>query len=35
MVTYNRLVERFDTYEEILDRGITELMAKFLEKKSP
>ena len=33
--TYNRLVERFDTYEEILDRGITELMAKFLEKKSP
>jgi hypothetical protein len=32
--TYNRLVERFDSYEEILDRGIVGLMAKFLEKKS-
>jgi len=32
--TYNRLVDRFDSYEEILDRGITELMAKFLGKYS-
>jgi hypothetical protein len=28
--TYNRLVDRFDSYEEILDRGIAELMAKWL-----
>ena len=33
--TYNRLVEQFDSYEEILDRGIVELMAKFLRKKCP
>jgi len=32
--TYNRLVERFDSYEEILERGIAELMAKLLAKKS-
>ena len=31
--TYNRLVEKFDSYEEVLDRGITELMAKLLGKK--
>jgi hypothetical protein len=31
--TYNRLVEEFDSYEKILDRGIAELMAKFLGKK--
>jgi hypothetical protein len=31
--TYNRLVEKFDSYEEILDQGIAELMAKFLGKK--
>jgi hypothetical protein len=30
--TYNRLVDRFDTYEEILERGIPELMAKLLGK---
>jgi hypothetical protein len=30
---YNRLVEKFDSYEEILNRGIAELMAKFLGKK--
>ena len=30
--TYNRIVERFDSYEEILSRGIIELMAKFLRK---
>jgi hypothetical protein len=30
--TYNRLVERFDCYEEVLDRGIVELMNKFLGK---
>jgi hypothetical protein len=30
--TYNRLVERFDSYEEILDRGIAGLMARFLGK---
>jgi hypothetical protein len=29
--TYNRLVDRYDEYEEILDRGIAELMAKLLE----
>ena len=28
--TYNRLVERFDAYEEILERGLPELMAKLL-----
>jgi hypothetical protein len=27
--TYNRYVERFDSYEEILERGVAELMAKF------
>jgi len=27
---YNRLVGRFDAYEEILDRGIAELMARLL-----
>jgi hypothetical protein len=27
--TYNRYVERFDRYEEILERGVAELMAKF------
>jgi hypothetical protein len=27
---YNRYVERFDRYEEILEDGIVELMAKFL-----
>ena len=32
--TYNRLVERFDSYEEILDRGIAELAAKWLGKYS-
>jgi hypothetical protein len=32
--TYNRLVEKFDAYEEILDQGVAELMAKFLEYKS-
>jgi hypothetical protein len=32
--TYNRLVDRFDSYDEILDRGVAELMAKFLGKKS-
>ena len=30
--TYNRLVERFDSYEEILGRGIVQLMAKFFGK---
>ena len=29
--TYNRLVEKFDSYEEVLERGIAELMAKWLE----
>jgi hypothetical protein len=28
--TYNRLVDRYDAYEDILDRGIAELMAKWL-----
>jgi hypothetical protein len=32
--TYNRFVVRFDSYEEILDRGIAELAAKFLGKYS-
>ena len=30
--TYNRFVERFDSYEEILDRGIAELTARLLGK---
>jgi hypothetical protein len=30
--TYNRYVERYDGYEEILDYGIAELLAKFLSK---
>jgi hypothetical protein len=30
--TYNRYVERFDSYESILDGGIEELLAKFLQK---
>ena len=30
--TYNRHVERFDCYEEILNRRIAELMVKWLEK---
>jgi hypothetical protein len=30
--TYKRYVERYDRYEEILDYGIAELMAKFLSK---
>jgi hypothetical protein len=30
--TYNGLVDRFDSYEEILERGIGELMAKLLGK---
>ena len=29
--TYNRYVERFDRYEEILDSGVTELMAKLMQ----
>jgi hypothetical protein len=28
--TYNRYVERYDAYEDILDQGIIPLMAKFL-----
>jgi hypothetical protein len=28
--TYNRYVDRFDRYEGILDRGVAELIAKFL-----
>jgi hypothetical protein len=32
--TYNRFVERFDSYEEILDRGIAELTAILLGKYS-
>jgi len=32
--TYNRLVDKFDAYEEILDRGIVGLMAAFLGYKS-
>jgi hypothetical protein len=32
--TYNRLEEKFDRYEEILERGIAELMAKWLRKYS-
>ena len=31
--TYNRLVEKFNSFEEILERGIADLMAKFLGKK--
>jgi hypothetical protein len=30
--TYNRYEERFDRYEAILEDGLVELMAKFLEK---
>jgi len=30
--TYNRYVERFDRYEAILEDGIVELAAKFLER---
>ncbi len=30
--TYNRLVEKFDSYEEVLGRGIAELMAKLFAK---
>ena len=30
--TYNRLVERFDSYEAILDRGVAELIARWLGK---
>jgi hypothetical protein len=30
--TYNWLVDRFDRYEEILDRRVAELMAKLLKK---
>jgi hypothetical protein len=32
--TYNRLEEKFDGYEEVLERGISELMVKLLEKYS-
>ena len=32
--TYNRLEEKFDGYEEVLDRGISELMAHLLVKYS-
>jgi hypothetical protein len=28
--TYNRFVERYDAYEDILDRGTVALMAKFM-----
>jgi hypothetical protein len=28
--TYNRHVERYDAYEDILDEGTFELMAKLL-----
>jgi hypothetical protein len=27
--TYDRLADRFDSYQEILDEGVTELLAKF------
>jgi hypothetical protein len=30
--TYNRYVERYDCYEDVLNDGITELMAKLLER---
>jgi hypothetical protein len=30
--TYNRFVERFDAYEDVLTRGIPELWAKLLSK---
>ena len=30
--TYNRLEEKFDRYEEMLERGIGPLLAKLLEK---
>ena len=32
--TYNRLVDQFDSYEEILESGIAELVAKLLGKYS-
>ena len=32
--TYNELVDRFDSYEKILERGIADLMAKWLGKYS-
>lgn len=32
--TYNRLVEKFDAYEEVLERGVPELLAKLLGKYS-
>jgi hypothetical protein len=32
--TYNRLVDKFDAYEEIQDRGVAEAMTKFLGYKS-
>ena len=32
--TYKRLEEKFDGYEEVLERGISQLMAKWLEKYS-
>ena len=32
--TYNRFVERFDAYEEILERGVPELLVKLFEKDS-
>jgi hypothetical protein len=28
--TYNRYVQRYDRYEDILDQGIVPLIAKFL-----
>ena len=28
--TYNRYVERFDCYEELLESRVAQLMAKFL-----
>ena len=27
--TYNRAVEKFDKYEEVLDEGIVDLMVRF------
>jgi hypothetical protein len=30
--TYNRYVERFDTYQAILEDGMEELLAKFVSK---
>jgi hypothetical protein len=31
VATYNKHVERFDAYEAILDSGVAELLAKFLD----